>query len=57
MQGYLNAMFQTHRSSNFRDTIEKATSIFAEEIEKLGLPVLGASLHYFQRGSTLDSFP
>ena len=37
-------------SSNLGDTIETVSEISAEEIGKLGLPVLGASLHYFQKG-------
>ena len=45
--GYLSEKFQTQRISNFRDITETVTGIFAEEIGKLGLPVLGASLHCF----------
>ena len=55
MRGYLSAKFQTHRSSNFRDITETVTGISAEEIGKLGLPVPGASLHFFQKRSTLDN--
>ena len=55
MRAYLSTKFQTHRSSNFRDISEIATGISAEEIGKLGLPVPGASLHCFQKWSTLDS--
>ena len=40
---------------NFRDITETVTGISAEEIGKLRLPVPGASLHYFQKMSTLDS--
>ena len=40
-----------------QDTIETISSISAEEIGILGLPVLGASLHCFQKRSTLDSSP
>ena len=50
MREYLNAKFQTQRSSNFGDTAETVTGISAEEIGKLGLPVPGASLHYFHKG-------
>ena len=39
MWGYLNVIFHTYWSSNFRDIIETVTRIFAEEIGKLGLPV------------------
>ena len=55
MRGYLNAKFQTQMSINFGDITEIVTGISAEEIGKLGLPVSGASLHYFQKWSTLDS--
>ena len=55
MRGYLSAKFQTQRSSNFGDITETVTGISAEEIGKLGLPVTGASLHCFQKMSTLDS--
>ena len=48
-------IFETHMSSNFRDTIETILDISAEEIGKLGLPIPGASLHCFQKRSTLDS--
>ena len=51
---YLNTKFPRQRNSNFRDTIETVTGISTEEIRKLGLPVLGASLHCFQKRSTLD---
>ena len=54
MRGYLSAKFQTQRSSNFGDITETVTGIYVEEIGKLGLPVSGASLHYFQKRSTLD---
>ena len=47
--------FQTQKSSTFRDTIETVSGIYAEEIGKLGLPIPGASLHCFQKMSTLDS--
>ena len=50
MRGYLNAKFQTQRSSNFGDTAETVTGISAEEFGKLGLPVPGASLHFFRKG-------
>ena len=49
--------FQIHRSSNFGDTTETVSGIFVEEIGKVGLPVLGASLHCFQKMSTLDNSP
>ena len=52
---YLSMKFQTQRSSNFGDTTETVSGISAEEIGKLGLLVLGASLHCFQKRSTLDS--
>ena len=57
MWGYLSTKFQTQRSSNFRDITETVTGISTEEIGKLGLPVPGASLHYFQKMSTLDGSP
>ena len=47
----------TYRSSNFGDTAETVVGIAAEEIGKLGLPIPGASLHCFQKMSTLDSSP
>ena len=37
--------------------IETVTGISAEEIEKLGLPVSGASHHNFQKRSALDNSP
>ena len=46
---------QTQRISNFRDTIETVTGISVEEIGKLGLLGLGASLHFFQKMSTLET--
>ena len=49
MRGDRIVKFQTQRSSNFGDIIETVTSISAEEIGKIGLPVPGASLHYFQK--------
>ena len=52
---YLINKFQTHMSINFWDIIETMIGISAEEIGKLGRPVPGASLHYFQKRSTLDS--
>ena len=55
MRGYLSEKFQTHRISNFGDITEIVTGISAEEINKLGLPMPGASLHCFQKRSTLDS--
>ena len=55
MRGYRSDKFQTHRSSKFGDITETVTDILAEEIGKLGLPVLRASLHCFQKMSTLDS--
>ena len=55
MLGYLSMKFRTHRISNFGDIIETVTGISAEEIRKLGLPVPGASLHCFQKRSTLDN--
>ena len=39
------------------DTAETVTDISAEEFGKLGLPVLGASLHRFQKRSTLENSP
>ena len=54
MRGYLSAKFQTHRSSNFRDTAETVSGISIEEIGKLGLPIPGDSLHYFQKRIILD---
>ena len=55
MRGYLSTKFQTQRSSNFGETAETVTDISAGEIGKLGLPVSGNSLHYFQKRSTLDN--
>ena len=55
MRGYLSAKFQIQRSNNVGDITETVTSISAEEIGKLGLLVPGASLHCFQKRSTLDS--
>ena len=46
--------FQTQRRITFGDTIETLLGIYAEEIGKLGLHVPGASLHCFQKRSTLD---
>ena len=54
-RGYLSPKFQTHRSSNFGDTVEIISGIYVEEFGKLGIPVSGASLHCFQKSSTLDS--
>ena len=51
---YLHENFQTHRSINFKYTVETVTDISIEEIGKLGLPVPGDSLHCFQKKSTLD---
>ena len=56
-RGYRSRKFQTHRSSNLGDTIEIVSDISVEEISKLGLLVTGASLHYFQKRSTLESSP
>ena len=55
MLGYLSTKFKTYMSINFIDITETVTGISAEEIGKLGLPIPGASLHYFQKWSTLDS--
>ena len=55
MRGYLSTKFQTYRRRNVRYIIEIVTRISAEEIGKLGLPIPGTSLHYFQKRSTLDS--
>ena len=44
---YHSENFQTLRIRNFGDTSEAISVISAEEIEKLGLPVPGACLHYF----------
>ena len=52
--GYLSMKFPTHISSNFEDTAETVSGISIEEIGKLGFPVSGASLHSFQKRSTLD---
>ena len=41
--------FQTHRTSNFGDSIETVSVISTEEIGKLGLPIPGASLHCFHK--------
>ena len=57
MLGCLITKFQTHMCSNFGDIIEIVIDISAEEIGKLGLLVPGASLHYFQKRSTLDILP
>ena len=42
---------------SFEDTVEIVSDISVEEIGKLGLPVPGASLQYFQKRSTLDNSP
>ena len=55
MQGYLSETFQKPRRCNFIDIIETITGISEEEIGKLGLSVPEASLHCFQKRSTLDS--
>ena len=55
--GTRTAEAKIHRRSNFRDTAEIVSGIYAEEIGKLWLPVPGASLHCFQKRSTLDSSP
>ena len=53
---YLSEKFQTQKKSiNFIDIIETVTCISTEEIGKLGLLVPGASLHCFQKRSTLDT--
>ena len=46
---------QTQRNSKFGDIAEIVSGISAEELGKVGLPVLRASLHFFQKRSTLDS--
>ena len=46
MQGYLSAKFHTHRSGTFKDIVETRSVISVEETrEKLGLPILGTSIH------------
>ena len=45
------------RDNIYQDTTETISDISTEEIGKLGLPVLGASLICFQKRSTLDSSP
>ena len=55
MRGYLSEKVQTQGISNLGDITETVTGISAEEIGKLGLHVPGASLHCFQKRSTLDS--
>ena len=55
--GYLSMKFQTYKNRNFEDTLETISGISVEEIGKLGLPVSGASLHCFQKRSTLDNSP
>ena len=55
MRGYLSDKFYTYMSCNVRYIIETVTDISAEEIGKLGFPVPGASLHCFQKRSTLDN--
>ena len=47
MRGYLSAKFQTQWSSNFGDITETVSGISVEEIGKLGIPILGASLNWF----------
>ena len=47
MWGYLSEKFQTQKRINFRDITKTVIGISAEESGKLGLPVLGASLHCF----------
>ena len=56
-RGYVNAKLQTHMSSNFGDTAETISGISIGEIGKVGLPILGASLHCFQKRSTFDNSP
>ena len=46
---------QRHRIPTFEYTVEIVSRISAEEVGKLGLPVLGASPNSFQKMSTLDS--
>jgi len=55
MRGYLKEKFQTQIIINVGYITETVTGISAEEIRKLGLPVSGASLHCFQKRSTLES--
>ena len=57
LSGYHTKKFHTLRIWNFRDTVESISVISVEEIGKLGLHVLGSSLHYFKKRSTLDNFP
>ena len=57
MQGDLSKKLQTYRISNFGDIIETVTGISVEEIGKLGLLVLGVSLHCFQKNNLLENFP
>ena len=54
-RGYLSTKFYTYRSISFGYTAETVSDISVEEIGKLGLPALGASLHFFQKRSTLES--
>ena len=54
MRAYLSEKFQIYMSFNFEYITETVTGISAEEIGKLGLPVLGDSLHCFQKRSTLE---
>ena len=52
---YYKVLDLEERSINFGYTIETVTGISAEEFGKLGLLVPGASLHCFQKRSTLDN--
>ena len=54
ISSYLKEKFQNVRSRNFGDTAESISGISADKIGKLGLPVLGDSLHCFHKRSTLD---
>ena len=57
LSGYHSENFQTIRILNLEDTAEAISVISAEEIGKLGLPVLGSSLHCFQKRITLERSP
>ena len=56
-RGYVGTKFQTQWSCTFEDTAETISDISVEETGKLGLLVTRASLHCFQKRSTLDSSP
>ena len=55
MLWYLSENFHTKRRRKILDSAETVLGIYVGEIGKLGILVRGASLHNFQKRSTLDS--